>query len=637
MISLVSYPRSGNTFLRNVLFDVYGIESKTYHNEAHGPDDGWDASPVVKTHLLPDQLPQELQTRPVVYLVRDGRDAIVSLAYHKRDLHAPDSLISDNITEIIYAAEGSYFSGWSKHVASWFPKAVLLIYFEDLVRNPIACCERLRPWLQLPAPNLNKLRGFNELKEGEPKYGSGKELGLNLSKIWFRSGVAAAWKLEMSEAQQQLFWHLHGDMSEAIGYGIDGGLVPCLSERGSTKKPFKLLLEANKLSEPHQDGIGRYVANILNQLALMDKRRVKVDVLIGDQVFPIEEVRWPVNTITNLRWFAALKQFLFKLLPAGSYNSLAKTYAYLRLKYSLKKPSLSNPSLTSDEYDAAWLPLPQHIDRLSKINYQKLWVTVHDLSHLKFPAYHTPANISLCNHAFDQFAKMRNVRFFSVSHSTKVELEQVGISSYLLYEAVDRSRFFKNTNQHLSNMVQQRYGLPNGKFLLCLFTLEPRKNLKRLIEAYTGLPAEIKSEYPLVIAGRKGWKWQEQGIEQFIDKDIRFTGYVQEEHITALYGLAYLFIYPSVYEGFGLPILEAQACGLPVLTSNSTSMPEVGGDAAMYFNPYDIHDMRVKLKLAIARNDYAAWRNQSIQNTWRFSWYAAVNASVEKMMLDNEA
>ncbi len=116
MIWLASYPRSGNTFFRIVLHEVYGIPSSTFHREdAYPVDDDYASYPVVKTHLLPHEIVPQNPDIPAVYLVRDGRDAVVSMAHHRTDLVAAGSDYAENLTATILAADGSHFGGWSEH------------------------------------------------------------------------------------------------------------------------------------------------------------------------------------------------------------------------------------------------------------------------------------------------------------------------------------------------------------------------------------------------------------------------------------------------------------------------------------------------------------------------------------------
>ncbi|MCD8068123.1 MAG: glycosyltransferase family 4 protein [Lachnospiraceae bacterium] len=144
--------------------------------------------------------------------------------------------------------------------------------------------------------------------------------------------------------------------------------------------------------------------------------------------------------------------------------------------------------------------------------------------------------------------------------------------------------------------IMETYHLPE-KYILCLSTLEPRKNLKLLIEAYAELAAENGCDYDLVLAGRKGWKMDEvlNHIPPEAVQRIHITGYIEDRDLPPLYSHAKLFVFPSHYEGFGIPPLEAMACGVPVLCSNIEVLREVLGDQAEYF----VSDDRESLKTAL--------------------------------------
>ena len=129
------------------------------------------------------------------------------------------------------------------------------------------------------------------------------------------------------------------------------------------------------------------------------------------------------------------------------------------------------------------------------------------------------------------------------------------------------------------------------KYILTVGTNEPRKNLFRLIQAYSSLEADLRDEYPLVITGKMGWKgynFDEMIKGLGIAKNVIFTGFIEERMLPYLFGRATVFCYPSLYEGFGYPPLEAMFYGAPVLTSNVASLPEVAGDAAVLVNPYSV-------------------------------------------------
>lgn len=225
MIWLASFPRSGNTFFRIVLHEVYGIASSTFHQEtAYRVDADYDRYAVVKTHLLPQQLVPDDPAIPAVYLVRDGRDALVSIAHHRKDIVAPGSDFEMNLQEAIIAAEGSFFGGWSHNVACWLQRAAIVIRFEELIADPIACVERLRPILDLPEPQVEKLPTFQDLKTKPMPYGSGRRHRFPLTEqakrrqFFFRRGKVGAWREEMPYALYCLFWKRHGDIMQQLGY-----------------------------------------------------------------------------------------------------------------------------------------------------------------------------------------------------------------------------------------------------------------------------------------------------------------------------------------------------------------------------------------------------------------------------------
>ena len=135
------------------------------------------------------------------------------------------------------------------------------------------------------------------------------------------------------------------------------------------------------------------------------------------------------------------------------------------------------------------------------------------------------------------------------------------------------------------------FGLQPQQYILSVGTLEPRKNLTTAIKAYARLPEVIRAEIPLVIAGMKGWRTDglDKEVAALIDKgQIRRLGYVPDEALPALYSGARAFVYPSLYEGFGLPPLEAMACGAPVIVSNRSSLPEVVEDAGLQVDALDV-------------------------------------------------
>ncbi len=148
--------------------------------------------------------------------------------------------------------------------------------------------------------------------------------------------------------------------------------------------------------------------------------------------------------------------------------------------------------------------------------------------------------------------------------------------------------------------VRHKYHLPE-QYLLCLATLEPRKNLPFLVEAYVELLEEGSVTVPLVLAGRNGWKMDEflERIETQYRQKIIVTGFIEDEDLPYVYHMADCFIFPSIYEGFGMPPLEAMAVGTVTISSNAASLPEVLGKAAAYFDPHDKEGLKERIRQGI--------------------------------------
>lgn len=144
--------------------------------------------------------------------------------------------------------------------------------------------------------------------------------------------------------------------------------------------------------------------------------------------------------------------------------------------------------------------------------------------------------------------------------------------------------------------IARRYGVEPGAYVLASGTLEPRKNLVRLIGAHSRLPDELRREHPLLIVGPRGWEEEEIMRVAAGAPEVRLAGFVPDADLAGLYAGCTVFSYPSLYEGFGLPILEAMAAGAPVLTSSVSSLPEVGGDAVSYVEPMDQESIRAALQ-----------------------------------------
>ena len=256
---------------------------------------------------------------------------------------------------------------------------------------------------------------------------------------------------------------------------------------------------------------------------------------------------------------------------------------------------------------------------------KRLVVTIYDLSFMTHPELHLPANVEHC---------LAGARL-AVAHADAI----IAISEYTRRDLIERlgarpERITVTPLAHDAGLarvtapgqlaaVQRRYGLPD-RFVLFLGALEPRKNLQRLLEAYATLPVALRRDVNLVVAGMSGWlndSVHRRVAELGLTESVRFVGYVDGEDLAALYSLATVFAYPSLYEGFGLPVLEAMACGTPVLTSNVSSLPEVAGEAALLVSPTDVGSLSTGLRALLESDSLRATMSaRGTRHAARFSW-----------------
>jgi glycosyltransferase involved in cell wall biosynthesis len=258
-------------------------------------------------------------------------------------------------------------------------------------------------------------------------------------------------------------------------------------------------------------------------------------------------------------------------------------------------------------------------------------LTVHDLIFRLFPRHHKRLNYWYLNAAMPLFCR-RASAILAVSQATKNDLVRLyGLNPEkisVVHEAA-APHFAPASPDHIAR-VRSRYQLPDP-YLLHVGTIEPRKNLVRLLEASHRL-RKAGEDVRLVVVGSKGWLYEGffQRLEELELADaVALPGYVPDADLPALYSGARLVVVPSLYEGFGLPVLEAMACGAPVVCSNVSSLPEVGGDAARYFDPTDVAGMADQI-LTLWRDPAMrqAMRQAGLARAAQFSWERAAQETL---------
>lgn len=261
-------------------------------------------------------------------------------------------------------------------------------------------------------------------------------------------------------------------------------------------------------------------------------------------------------------------------------------------------------------------------------------VTIHDLAFRRYPETIEKRTMRMLKCNLKRSIKRADAVIVD-SEFTKAELQNYYDVSkkdvYVVPCGVDIKKFYPESDQKVLDSVKRKYGI-HKEYFLYLGTLEPRKNIQGLLSAYELFIKKMKcrkqSAPCLVIAGGKGWMYEEifQRVEKLsLKKEVIFTGYVDEKDKVALLSGAMIFCFPSFYEGFGMPPMEAMACGTPVLTSKSTSLDEVTGNAACKIDPYNVDEIADALeKLYIDAVFRETLIGKGFDQIKKYSWEKAV-------------
>lgn len=269
--------------------------------------------------------------------------------------------------------------------------------------------------------------------------------------------------------------------------------------------------------------------------------------------------------------------------------------------------------------------------------------TIHDLSHIHYPQYHPrervrflerelPYTLQKANHIVtdSEFIRDEIIEILGVD-AQRVTAIPLGVGEQ-----------FRPRPSEEINRILDLYRLDYGRYLLTVATLEPRKNLDGLLNAFLRLPLSLRRQYPLIFVGGDGWKSQllnNRLRDLELKGEIRRLGYVANEHLPALYSGARGFAFPSFYEGFGLPPLEAMASGVPVLTSDNSAMSEVVGEAGILINAENNDSLLAGLERLLTDEKFR--RNgveQGLQQAKKFPWIRCVEQTVDlyqKIALEN--
>jgi len=253
-------------------------------------------------------------------------------------------------------------------------------------------------------------------------------------------------------------------------------------------------------------------------------------------------------------------------------------------------------------------------------------VSIFDLSYLKYPELFKKKDLYQLK-IWGRYSIKRAKAVITISESSKnAIIEEYKLASDKVHVVYPGIKELINNREINMTDLQKKYGIKKN-FILFVGTIQPRKNIARMVEAISQIP-----ELELIVVGKKGWQYE--GIldspRKFgVENRVKFLEFVPDEELSELYKNAICFVLPSLYEGFGLPILEAMKYGCPVVTSNTSSLPEAGGDAALYFDPEDSSDIAEKIKNLLSDDKL---REDMIEKGYKqakkFSWEKAAKETL---------
>lgn len=330
------------------------------------------------------------------------------------------------------------------------------------------------------------------------------------------------------------------------------------------KRKTKIFVDAEVLIAEHFSGIGHYTLELLRALDRSIENRPDIEVTLG--VFYRKKDKVLAFGFRNFK----LRGTPFPLRISNGLKIRGRQPFYDLL---FGKKIYLFPNYTS------WPLL-----------FSKGVSIVYDLSFEFYPQYVEPRNQKFLSEQVRKSVE-RSTKIITISTNSQkeiVEFYRVPTENVpIVYPGIDQSIFFRRPEKEIK-MVKAKYGI-HGKYILFVGNIEPRKNLKNLLLAYEKLSPELRAEYSLLLVGGRGWL--DGDIFEIINR-LRMDGnhiqqpleYVVDKDRPAIYSGAELFVYPSLYEGFGIPPVEAMACGVPVITSNNSSLPEAAGSAAKLIN-----------------------------------------------------
>ena len=347
------------------------------------------------------------------------------------------------------------------------------------------------------------------------------------------------------------------------------------------KKKLKVFVDAEVLIAPHFSGIGHYTLELLRALDRALEDRSDIEITLGVFYRRMDKIR--AYGFRNFK----IRRSPFPLRIANALK-IRGQQPYYDLFFGKKIYLFPNYS--------SWPLL-----------FSKAVSVIYDLSFEFFPQYVEPRNQKFLSEQVRRSVK-RSSKTVTISKNSQKEITEfydIPIENVpIVYPGIDQTEFYRRPPDEVED-IKARYGI-HGKYILFVGNIEPRKNLKNLLLAYEQLDKDIRAEYSILLVGARGWL---DGEIFDIIKRLRKNGdhiqqpleYVKDNDRPGIYSGASLFVYPSLYEGFGIPPVEAMACGVPVITSNNSSLPEAVGAAALMVDANDVEEL-TKTMASVLKN-----------------------------------
>jgi alpha-1,3-rhamnosyl/mannosyltransferase len=375
--------------------------------------------------------------------------------------------------------------------------------------------------------------------------------------------------------------------------------------------PIRVAYNTTSLLSP-LTGVGQYTRNLFQELKLSNE--VSMLNFYG--------LSWTQKDLTDVSFemqinISRLKQVVKKYIPK-SYLLVKKVQQIaFTLGEKIYKPDLY--------HETNFLPF----------NFSGPTVlTVHDLSWIRFPEMHPIERVRVFNKYFEPSLRQAT-RIITDSEFVKQELIDVfGLRAEVINAvALAAESFFQPLDlaQSLNKLLEK--DLTYKMYWLAVGTLEPRKNLQLVLRAFMGLPKSVRQRCPLVIVGMTGWNFDslDAELKTLVQSgEVRRLGYLSREDLAVVIAGTKSLIYPSVYEGFGLPLLEAMCCGVPVITSNVSSLPEVVGDAGILIDPKDVEGLMKQMQRLFDDETLCSTLGAAVlQRSYQFSWNKCAKDTVQ--------